>query len=108
MTGEAVPAGPQGARTQLGLAGADQETDGSSATVDRMVTLAFVMSLCGIVIWGCALVGLVLGLVARRSINDQGLPKRRMVTASVIISSIPIALGVLALLGYLGYLAFQL
>lgn len=106
MTGEAVPAGPQQARTQLGLPGADQEFDGTSVTVDRMVTFAFVLSLCGILIWGCALVGLILGLVARRSINDHGLQKRRMVTASIVISAIPVGLGVLALLGYLGYLAF--
>lgn len=106
MTGEVAPAGRRDARAQLGVLGADQDRDGGSATLDRMVTAAFVLSLCGIVIWGCAVVGLILGLVARRSIVDRGAPRRGMVTASIAIGAVPVVLGVLALLAALAYLAF--
>lgn len=106
MTGEAAPYRPVDARTQLGLRDSGAHSD-SAATADRLAKIAFAMSLCGIVVWGCALVGLVLGLVARRMAADQGAPRRRLVTASIVIGAIPVGLGVLVLLAVFVYVALS-
>ena len=105
MTGDVAAAGSRQARAQLGLPTSGEPDGGGTTTLNRLVTWAFVLSLCGIVIWGCAAVALALGLAARRWIADRGLPKRRMVTASIAISSVPVAVGSLALLTLAGYVA---
>ena len=104
MTGDAAPLERADARGQLGVRGAGDD-GGDAATLDRLVTLSFVLSLVGILIWGCALVGLILGLVARRWTKAQGRPRRKLVTASIVIGAVPVGLGALALLALVVWVA---